>query len=183
MEKKSVKTCTKCSNEHPATLEYFGLEKRVKNGLQAQCRKCHRKRSKEYGQTEAGKARQIRFYQIHSDYRKEYYQRTCNIRLQEMKKYNNTIKGHLRHLYGDIKRRCSGESKNPKDAIYIKRGIKCLFTSGEFVDYVINDMKIDPRGLQIHRIDNDKHYEKGNIVFRTAIKHRQLHKRKINNGK
>lgn len=81
-------------------------------------------------------------------------------------KYQNGVKGYLRHIYTCIKHRCN----NPKDIgykYYGGRGIKCRFISDEFVDYVIKVLKIDPRGLEIDRINNDGNYEKGNIRFIT----------------
>jgi len=35
-----MKTCTKCKQEFPATLEYFAKDSRNKNKLQARCRPC-----------------------------------------------------------------------------------------------------------------------------------------------
>jgi len=85
-------------------------------------------------------------------------------------KYKNTIKGWLNACFRGIKIRCN----NPKHLnykYYGGRGIKCLFKSvDEFVDYVINELKVDPRGLDIDRIDNDGNYEPGNIRFITHAK-------------
>lgn len=182
-----TKTCTKCDKSYSATTECFGSHKQTKDGLQSWCRLCCRKLgrilNKKYQRTEKGKERhrqdQTLYRQRHPKRVKEQHyndhQKYRELRLVTMRKYDNTAEGYLRHVYGDIKRRCSGESKNPKDAAYIKKGIKCLFISDEFVDYVINDLRVDPRGKQIHRIDNNGHYEKGNIVFKIAVKHRQLH--------
>ncbi len=38
----------------------------------------------------------------------------------------------------------------------------------EFRDYVTGVLGVDPRGLQCDRIDNEGHYERGNIRFVTA---------------
>ena len=113
---------------------------------------------------------------------KGYYQ-TNRIKLTEQKwKYNQTHKpekteydrtrrqtivGHLRRLFESMKYRCT----NPNCPIYKYyggRGIKVCFESlDDFCNYVINILKIDPRGLTIDRIDNDGNYEKGNIRFIT----------------
>ncbi len=90
--------------------------------------------------------------------------RECN------KKYRHTIKGHLQNIYSSMKHRCSNpDNKRYKD--YGGRGIKCLFESvDEFRNCVIGlgygaYEKI--KRLQIDRINNDGHYEPGNIRFVT----------------
>lgn len=79
--------------------------------------------------------------------------------------YSNTINGHLRKVFSNIKRRC--ENINSKDYKYYGgRGIKCKFESAkEFIDYVLSKLEIDPRKLECDRIDNNGDYEKGNIRF------------------
>ena len=66
-----------------------------------------------------------------------------------------------------MNQRCNNpEAQNYK--YYGGRGIKNKFTSlDEFRDYVMNELRVDPRGLDIDRIDNSGHYEKGNIRFIT----------------
>ena len=82
-------------------------------------------------------------------------------------KRNATIEGHLGYVYHDIVKRCT-KSGDKDYCRYGGRGIQCLFSSRqEFIDYVINDLQIDPRGLDCDRIDNDGDYERGNIRFVT----------------
>jgi hypothetical protein len=45
MSKTSTKRCTKCGDEQPATLEYFGKHNETKDGLYPSCRKCARNRA------------------------------------------------------------------------------------------------------------------------------------------
>lgn len=142
-----IKICTKCEIEYPPTLEYFYKDNTHSDGLRSECKICVLKRVQKYQRTHK---KQIACYS------RKYY-----------KKYYATIKGLLRKKYADIIKRCTNPNfKQYKD--YGGRGIKCLFTSDEFVDYVINELKIDPRGLAIDRIDNDGHYKRGNIQFITC---------------
>jgi len=148
-----TKICTKCRIEYPVTLQYFHIRKRNKSGLGSWCQKCYRR--------------------YHKKYREQHFKQIKGYREKHRGEYGDTIKGYLRRLFHNIKKRCI----NPKDKSYNRyggRGIKCLFTSNEFVDYVINDMQVDPRGLEIDRINNNGHYEPENIRFVT-------HKKNCNN--
>jgi len=139
------KSCTKCDKILPATLEYFPPDERNKNGLQARCRKCCNEVTQEW---QSGKGKSL-------------HKRT-------MEKYYSTLNGYLHRIYNGMKNRCTS-LKHPAYNRYGGRGIKVKFkSSNEFVDYVINELQVNPRNLQIDRIDNDGHYEKGNIRFVTA---------------
>lgn len=97
--------------------------------------------------------------------------------LKYNQRYRKTIRGHLILLFHQIKNRCNN-SKLRNYKWYGGRGIKCLFKSSqEFAGYVINELKINPCGLEIHRIDNNEHYEPGNIEFLTSGKHGLKHRK------
>jgi len=142
----NYKTCTHCKQDKPAATEYFYANKQTKCGLQAQCRVCknayNKAWQKVYDRSECSRAVRQRYYQ--------------------------TINGYLRHIYSGAKSRCNNSSTRNYNN-YGGRGIKCLFeSSDQFTNYVTNVLKVDPRGLQIDRIDNDGHYEPGNIRFVTC---------------
>jgi len=149
-----MKTCIKCGTDYPATTEYFYAHKQHKDGLQSSCKECYRLHCKEYHQTEHGKER--RQTEEHKSYQENY-----------RKTYYQTINGHLRHIFSSMKQRCTDPEHN-RYYRYGGRGIELRFTSDEFVDYVTNKLQVDPRGLEIDRIDNNGHYERGNIRFVTA---------------
>lgn len=141
-----LKICIKCKEEYPASIGYFYADKQHKDGLHSWCRKCHNQCMKKYRRTEKGK-------QIGS---------------RSSRKYYSTIRGHLRRMFVGMKQRCTNQ-KNKRYKDYGGRGIKNKFKSSDkFLDYVINELRVDPRGLQIDRIDNDGNYEPGNIRFVTA---------------
>lgn len=154
-----MKNCTKCKAEYLATTKFFYKDKYSKDGLTCQCKKCRNA----YEQSERGQLKNKRFRQTEKC--KKLW-RDCNNR------YRNTFNGHLHSLYGNIRFRCN----NPTAVNYLcygGRGIWCKFLSfNEFRDYVVNDLNIKKleqiKGLQIDRIDNNGHYEPGNIRFVTA---------------
>lgn len=89
-----------------------------------------------------------------------------------------TPRAILYDRYKGIKRRCN-DPKCPEFKFYGGRGIECHFeTFEEFYDHVEFDLMIDPHGLQIHRMDNDGHYERGNIEFLTSDEHSIRHHRR-----
>lgn len=87
-----------------------------------------------------------------------------------------TIEQHLRLIFVGIRQRTKGEILDDRDWMYTDKMIFNLFVSPEeFIQYVVNELKVDPRGRACHRIDDSGHYEKGNIEFLTAQEHAAAH--------
>ncbi len=102
-------------------------------------------------------------------------------RRAEKKIYYRTIVGCLKQKFAAMKFRCNNPTAH-NFANYGGRGVFVKFeNSQEFVDYVINNLRVDPRGLEIDRINNDGHYEPGNIQFVTRDEN--LKKRKFRKDK
>ncbi|GAG04757.1 unnamed protein product, partial [marine sediment metagenome] len=124
-----------------------------------------------YQRTQAGKATSKRYYERHSKQVKERVSEYRGRNPKYQQEYRNTIIGYLRYTYGNMKNRCTNYEHHGY-RYYGGRGIQCLFVSSQgFVDYVIKELQIDPRGKQVHRINNNKHYEPGNITFVTNKEH------------
>ena len=151
-----TKICGKCK-KRKSICDFHKAESK-RDGLFASCKGCESIRGKEYRQLNKTKInkRGKRFRQIHKLEIAAY-----------ARKQRQTIKGYLHRLFSAMKTRCT----NPKVKdykYYGRRGIKVKFKSvNEFVDYVVNILKVNPKKLTIHRIDNNGHYEPGNIRFVT----------------
>jgi len=101
-------------------------------------------------------------------YMKEYQQTHKIEKAQNSKKYRSTLKGCLRERFNRMKERCTNP-RHPRYKDYGNRGIKVVFKNADaFINYVINELQLDPRGLQTDRINNEGNYEPGNIRFVTA---------------
>ena len=149
-----TKTCTRCNKELPATTEFYYEDGRGnRGGPRSTCKTC----CKQYQQTERYKQYQKQYRQTHKVEAKDYQQ-----------EYFATINGYLRTVFSGMRRRCNNPGcKDYKN--YGGRGIKVHFESVDnFIDYVVNTLQVDPRGLQIDRINNDGDYEPDNIRFVTA---------------
>ncbi len=99
---------------------------------------------------------------------------------EQTKKYRRTIKGYLRYCFDGMVSRC----KDPDHAnykYYGGKGIKVRYTFGEFCFHIITTLNYDTydkiKGLQIDRIDNDGHYERGNLRIVTPSQN-QMNSRK-----
>lgn len=137
----SPKRCNGCDKIKPVS--EFNRNQTYKDGLQSQCRACT-----------------------------AVYQQTHKIkRAKSRKEYHRTITGYLRECFDAIKQRCNN-LKKPEYKYYGGRGIECRFTdSNDFIYYVMGVLGFNSTeklaGLQIDRINNDGHYEMGNIRFVT----------------
>ena len=155
----TIKICPSCGNEFLAEV------KRIKAGGGIYCsRKCSSKARSKGGR----KATTARYRAGHKE-KCLAYNRGYN------KNYRGTVRGHLVALFNHMKERCRGGSSRSK--AYAEKGIKCNFTSpDDLIDYVTNVLKVDPRGLDCHRVDNYSDYEQGNIEFLTKPEHEETHK-------
>jgi len=155
-----TKMCTKCKIEK--SVGEFYKNRRLKDSLSIWCKACQGESQKEYQQ-------KYRASKHSKAYQKMY-----------KRKYFSTPIGILRRTFYNINYRCN----NPKDKAYKHyggRGIQNKFSSSqEFIDYVVNVLKVSPQGLQIDRIDNNGHYEKGNIRF---VTHKENQNNKRNSKK
>ena len=149
----NTKICTKCGNEYLATKEYFYSHRETKDKLYPYCKNC--------ADT------------ISINWRKKNPEKYKN----HHKKYVKTFRGYITRLLKDIKQRCNNRKR--KDYKYYGgKGIRCLFTSKELYNWLI-DKNIDPRGLHIHRLNNNDNYTLNNIKFINPNLHKSLHKSKI----
>ncbi len=106
------------------------------------------------------------------EYNKAYQLKYRQQHPEKRKKYDGTIKGQLQRVFGSIQFRIA----NPVGRNACYKNVKNKFKSlDEFRCYVSDVLKVDPRGLQIHRIDSKRHYEPGNITFMVASEHTRLH--------
>lgn len=146
-EQIQTKTCSYCKQKFPATSTYFYRNRLKRDGFRYECKQCF-----------------SRFHN-NAEYRKKQAQ------------YRKTVRGHLNLVWNAMLHRCnSPKFQRYKD--YGGRGIQVKFAHfKDFFDYVVNELKADPRGLYIDRIDNDGHYEKGNIRFVTNAENCRNRKR------
>lgn len=153
-----TKKCSKCGKWK--SLSEFCKQAKAPDGLAYWCKQC----VAAYHQSDKSKAVRTKYRQEHKT-KISAYRRTSR----------RTIIGCLHHRFHSIIQRCNNLNDQAYK-IYGKRGIQCLFENAdEFANYVINVLQVDPRGLDIHRPDNDGHYEPGNIIFIPRNEHMRLH--------
>ncbi len=154
------KKCSKCNASKD--ISKFLKLKTPKDGLQRQCKTCVKayRRSKTYRDSQ--RKYMLKYWALNPERSKT-----------NLAKYHATVNGHLRRQYHNMNQRCKSQES------YIKAGVKNKFESANaLISYVVGVMEVDPRGLDVHRINNDGHYEKGNIEFLTEQEHMSKHKRR-----
>ena len=172
VKKIKTKICFKCHRRKP--VNEFNKNKIAKGGLQEWCKVCKAAYWRIYYQEHKVEEieRQKKYQSTHkveiAARQKKYRQEHKVEQAERYKEYHHTINGYLRYRFSNMKQRCNNPKvRNYKD--YGGRGIKVKFASvNEFIDYVVNELKVDPRGFEIDRIDNNGHYEPGNIRFVTC---------------
>lgn len=106
---------------------------------------------------------------------------SCGCLAREILVKRNTlhegISKYLMTAYNDILRRCN----DPEMVCYPRyggRGIRCKFYSvEEFSKYILRELGDRPPGLTLDRINNDGHYEPGNLRWATrATQVRNTHR-------
>ena len=174
-----TKKCSKCQRTLPSN--YFNIKRDNKDGLRSSCKQC-RSQYRQVHRTEINQYNK-RYRQVHREEINRYrqaHEEYQNYQRNYQRNYYNTINGHLRAVWHAMLNRCSNPTR--KDYKYYgARGIKVCFISFEhFYDYVVKELKIDPRGLTIDRINNNGNYEKDNIRFISHIEN--CHNRRKRQG-
>ena len=161
-----TKQCTKC--KQIKLISEFYKDKTRKDGYCSRCKQCRTRSSQLYYIEHRAKCLQSI---------KCYYQKHQEKRQQYQKQRRKNLYDHLRDVWHHMRHRCN----NPKIKAYKNyggRGIQVKFDCFEdFYNYV-KELKVEPRGLTIDRIDNDGHYERGNIQFITRAENTRKRFRK-----
>lgn len=165
----TIKRCSKCKQEYPPTTKYFYRNRKHKDGLRSCCKQCDNCQERKEQKSQYYK----QYYKTHREKKRQYCKQWCQEHRTERlqyhhqygKRYRKTLQGHLKLMWDNMLKRCN----NPKIRdykYYGGRGIEVKFISfDDFYNYVVNELKADPRGLTVDRIDNDGHYKRGNIRF------------------
>ena len=99
----NYKVCTKCKVNLPATNEFFPLHKRLKDGLNTYCKKCHAQLEKERRLKNPEKQKELRA--------RNYAKNKDQINAKRILKYNNDLEYRARRRAVDLKYTQSGARK------------------------------------------------------------------------
>ena len=164
-----LKKCSACGCRKPHSA--FAKNRAMYDGLSNICKECRKlwcksakgRRAQEKWR-KSSKGRRARDKYAGSD-----KQKACS------KKYRETIRGQLVTRFNGVKGRCERPG-HEHYYNYGECGIELRFTRDEFVEYMLKYWPMDSyTGCELHRIDNDGHYEPGNVEMLTMDEHRSRH--------
>ncbi len=150
-----TKRCPKCRKTK--IKNKFSRNKSQKDGLDCYCKMCTTIRRQLYRRSSEGKIAHAK----------------------AKKKYHQTFPGQISGRFNKMIQRCNNP-KNKQYKNYAKRGIECLFTGvNDLMQHMVVDLGINSikllGDLIIHRINNDGHYCRGNIILITRAEHTRIH--------
>ncbi len=180
---KEEKKCYRC--KETKSLSNFHKDKNKKDGLQGNCKACCGKYSKKYVQNhkEETSSYKRKYYREHEEdivaYQKKYSKDNQESVQKYRKEYHKSIHGYLVARWNTMNQRCNRTKAANYDR-YGGAGIKNCFTFSDFFEFVtvtcgfktVNSLK----GMELHRKDNDKHYEPCNVEILTSEIHGSRHR-------
>lgn len=97
-----IKTCTKCGEEKPATLEYFYASKAGKNGLRSSCKTCTKKQGQGWHEShkESKNESSREYYATHKESRSEWHRKYRQENPEKMREYDREHNGRRRQDVG-----------------------------------------------------------------------------------
>lgn len=116
-----TKICSKCGEEKPATTEYFGKDKRNKDGLNGQCKDCRKEyQSQWYKENkEEAKERQKQHYKENKEeikeYQKQYFKQYYVENKEKIKEYHKQWRQENKEEIKEYKKQYRKENKEKRN--------------------------------------------------------------------
>ena len=130
-----MKTCSKCKQEYPATLEYFHKKK---NNLRSHCKSCHIKNVAEWQKNNPKKANKTKYVwsQRNPEYKHQWYENNKEKAYAANRRRKANLKNVISEPYTD-------------QQILDKYGHNCYLCQ-EPIDFTVP--RTEPKGFQVEHV-------------------------------